>query len=81
VVVQCDTQMMLEILHTKVGIPLNIPNIETRSWEELGIESLGLTETCTSLELQLGITLPFEEVLKTINIQELVTFVNAVQAA
>jgi acyl carrier protein len=74
-----NTQMMLEILHTKVGIPLNIPNIETRTWDELGIESLGLTETCTSLELQLGITLPLEEVLKTANIRELVAFVNTVQ--
>lgn len=74
-----NTQMMLEILHTKVGIPLNIPNVEICTWDELGIESLGLTETCTSLELQLGITLPLEEVLKTANIRELVAFVNAVQ--
>ena len=77
----CTVQMMTEILHNKVGMPLNIPNVEVRAWEELGIESLGLTETCTTLELQLGITLPFEEALETKNIQEFVTFVNASQAA
>lgn len=78
---QCTIQMMTDILHTKVGIPLDIPNIETLSWEELGVESLGLTETCTSLEFQLGIVLPFDDVLQTKNIQEFVTFVNSVQAA
>lgn len=77
---RCDTQAMVAILHSKVGIPLNTPNIDTTSWEEMGVESLGLTEVCASLEYQLGITIPHEEALSMKNIQEFIAFVNSIQA-
>lgn len=74
---RCTTQFLLEILHAKVGVPLTIPNIETASWEEIGVESLGLTEVCTSLENSLGISIEHEEILTRKNVQEVVTFVNS----
>jgi len=77
---RCSVQFLLETLHSKVGVPLSVPNIDSASWEELGIESLGLTEVCTSLEIAFGIDIPHEEALTTNNVQELVAFVNAVQA-
>ena len=75
---RCTTQFFLETLHAKVGVPLNIANIETAPWEELGVESLGLTEVCTSLEHTFGITIVYEEALTKGNVQELVAFVNAI---
>ncbi len=75
---RCSVQNMIAILHAKVGVPPGTPNIDTASWEELGVESLGLTEVCTSLEHQLGIAIPQEEAFSTHNIQELVTFVNSI---
>lgn len=77
---RCSTQMMIDILHARVGVPPNTPNIDTVSWEELGVESLGLTEVCSSLEYQLNITVPQEEAFSTRNIQEFVAFINAIQA-
>jgi len=77
---RCSVQLMVDLLHAKVGVPLNIPNINTASWEEMAVESLGLTEVCASLEHKLGIAIPSEEVLSTNNIQELVAFVNSIQA-
>ncbi|MHB8595576.1 MAG: acyl carrier protein [Ktedonobacteraceae bacterium] len=74
---RCNIESMIAILHAKVGVPLDTPNINTASWEEIGVESLGLTEICTSLEHKLGIAIPHEEVLALKNVQELVTFVNA----
>jgi acyl carrier protein len=77
---RCSVQLMLDLLHAKVGVPLNTPNIETASWEELGVESLGLTEVCTSLEHAFGIEIPNEEALSMKNVQELVAFVNSIAA-
>lgn len=77
---RCSMQLLLDILNSKVGVPLSTPNIETASWEELGVESLGLTEVCTSLEHTFGIELPHEEALSMRNAQELVTLVNSVAA-
>lgn len=74
---RCSIQFLLQTLHSKVGVPLNAPNIDTASWEELGVESLGLTEVCSSLEHTLEIAIPHEEALVTKNAQELVAFVNA----
>ncbi len=74
---RCNIESMITILHAKVGVPLDTPNINTASWEEIGVESLGLTEICTSLEHKLGIAIPHEEVLALKNVQELVAFVNA----
>ncbi len=76
----CTVHSMIGILHTKVGVPLDTPNIATASWEEIGVESLGLTEICTSLGHQLGIYIPHEEALITKNVQDLVAFVNAIEA-
>ncbi|MBA2396485.1 MAG: acyl carrier protein [Ktedonobacteraceae bacterium] len=77
---RCSVQLMVDLLHAKVGVPLNTPNINTASWEDMAVESLGLTEVCASLEHTLGITIPSEEVFSTNNIQELVAFVNSIQA-
>ena len=75
---RCSLQFMIDILHSKVGVPLNTPNIDTASWEEMGVESLGLTEVCTSLEHKLGIVLPQEEAFSMRNVRELVAFVNSI---
>lgn len=77
---RCSVQLMLDLLHAKVGVPLNTPNIDTASWEELGVESLGLTEVCTNLEHAFGIEIPHEEALSMKNVQELVAFVNSIAA-
>lgn len=77
---RCSTQSLVALLHAKVGVPPDTPNIDTATWEELGVESLGLTEICSSLEHGLGITIPHEEVLSLKNVQELVAFVNAIEA-
>lgn len=73
----CTSALVIEILATKVGVPANTPHIDTATWEELGVESLGLSETVSSLSLELGIELPHEEALVTKNVQDLVTLVNA----
>lgn len=75
---RCDVQVILDLLHSKVGVPLNTPNGDTASWEELGVESLGLTEVCTSLEHKFGIVIPQTETFR--NVQELVAFVNSIAA-
>ncbi|HLJ33169.1 MAG TPA: acyl carrier protein [Ktedonobacteraceae bacterium] len=77
---RCNIESLLDILHAKVGVPRDTPNIDTASWEEIGVESLGLTEVCTSLEHKLGIAIPHEEVLVLKNVQELVAYVNAIEA-
>lgn len=77
---RCSVEVLLDILHSKVGVPLNTPNIDTATWEELGVESLGLTEVCTSLEHKFGLTIPQEEAFSQQNVQELVMFVNSLQA-
>lgn len=77
---RCSIELMIDLLHAKVGVPLNTPNINTANWEDMAVESLGLTEVCTSLENTLGITIPSEEALLTKNIQELVAYVNTLQA-
>jgi acyl carrier protein len=77
---QCTVQLVIDLLHSKVGVPLDIPNLETASWEELGVESLALTEVCTGLEHTLGTTIPHEEALTMKNVQELVAFANSLQA-
>lgn len=77
---RCNIEILLDILHAKVGVPRDTPNIDTASWEEIGVESLGLTEVCTSLEHKLGIAIPHEEVLVLQNVQELVAYVNAIEA-
>lgn len=74
---RCSVRFLLDTLHAKVGVPLNIPDIETASWEDLGVESLGLTEVYTSLEHAFGIDIQHEEALTRNNVQELVAFVNA----
>lgn len=76
---QCAAATVIDILHKKVGVPLDTPNLETASWEELGVESLGLTETFSSLEQLLDIWLPHEEALQTQNVQELVSFINSLR--
>lgn len=74
---RCSIEFLLQTLHSKVGVPLSAPNIDTASWEELGVESLGITEVCTSLEYMLEVTIPHEQALTTKNAQELATLVNA----
>lgn len=75
----CDIQTLIDILHTKVGVPLDTPNIATDPWEEIGVDSLALTEVCTNLEHKLGITIPQEGAFSTKNVQELITFVNSMR--
>lgn len=73
---QCTAEMIIDILEEKVGVPSTIPFIRTRSWEDLGVESLGLTEVYSNLEQELDVAIPDEQASKTKNIQELVVLVN-----
>ncbi|GHO65471.1 hypothetical protein KSC_043630 [Ktedonobacter sp. SOSP1-52] len=72
----CTTAMVIDILATKVGVPANTPGIDTADWEAIGVESLGLAETISTLSLTLGVDLPHEEILTATNVQELVMLVN-----
>lgn len=74
---KCTSQIVIDILQTKVGVPANTPGIETAAWEELGVESLGLSETFACLTLNMGFQVPHEEALQTQNVQELVSLINA----
>jgi len=73
----CTAEIVISMLHTKVGVPLETPNIDTASWEELGVESLGLSELFATLEHSLGINISFQDALGTNNVQELVAMVNS----
>jgi len=73
---KCTPEIVIDILEEKVGVPADTPGIETASWDELGVESLGLSETFASLELNLGFQVPHEEALTTHNVQELVSLIN-----
>ncbi|WP_165423065.1 phosphopantetheine-binding protein [Ktedonosporobacter rubrisoli] len=70
----CTT--IIEILHKKVGIPIDILDSEKRSWDELGVDSLGITEVCASLEHSQGIHISHEQALQTKNIDDFITLVN-----
>lgn len=73
---KCTPAIVVDILQAKVGVPANTPGIETATWEELGVESLGLSETFATLELNMGFQVPHEEALQTQNVQELVALIN-----
>jgi acyl carrier protein len=73
---QCTSEMVITILQAKVGVPADTPGIETATWDELGVESLGLAETFASLELTMGFQVPHEEALQTKNVLELVSLIN-----
>lgn len=73
---KCTSKIVIDILQTKVGVPADTPGIETATWEELGVESLGLSETFASLELSMGFQVPHEEALQTHSVQELVALIN-----
>jgi len=74
---RCTPAIVIDILQTKVGVPANTPGIETASWEELGVESLGLSETFATLEINMGFQVPHEKALQTQNVQELVALINS----
>lgn len=73
---RCTSAMVIDILQTKVGVPASTPGIETATWEDLGVESLGLSETFASVALCTGVELPHEKALSARNVQELVSLVN-----
>jgi acyl carrier protein len=72
----CTPEVIINILEEKVGIPKETPDIEKASWDTLGVESLGLTETLAGLEQELGVVLPHEKAMQTKNVQELVALIN-----
>jgi acyl carrier protein len=74
--IQCTQALVIEILETRVGIPSDTPGIDTATWSELGVESLGLSEASSILSLTLEVEIPHEEALLTQNIQELVDLAN-----
>lgn len=69
--------IVMDVLHQKVGIPTTIPDSEDLSWDELGVDSIGLTEACANLERLLNVEIPQEQLLSTKNIKELVILFNA----
>jgi acyl carrier protein len=72
----CTDEKVIALLNEKVGVPADIANIETATWKELGLESLALSEVFTNLEIDLDIEIPFDQAMKTKNVQELVSFIN-----
>lgn len=73
----CTAELVIDILATKVGVPADTPHIDQATWEELGVESLGLSEACANLERALGITISQEEASQTNDIDELVSLINS----
>jgi acyl carrier protein len=73
----CTPDLVIDILEKKVGVPADTPEIDTATWEELGVDSLGLSEVFASLWHLLDVELPHEEALRTANVLELVSLVNA----
>lgn len=73
----CNTETVVAVLHESVGLPNGIANVEKLSWDELGVDLLGLTETVSTLERTLKITLPAEAAIKTQNVEELVSWINS----
>lgn len=73
----CTPAMVIDILETKVGVPADTPAIDTAPWEDLGVDSLGLSEVFANLWHLLGIEIPQEEAIHAGNVQELVSLVNA----
>jgi len=69
--------MVIDLLTIKVGVPTNTPAIDTASWEDLGVDSLGLSEVFAGIWNLLGVEIPHEEAIHTTNVQELVALVNA----
>jgi len=74
---RCTPDLIIHILSTKVGVPANTPDIDTARWEELGVDSLGLSEVFANLSHHFDIEIPHEEALHTANVAELVLVVNA----
>ena len=72
----CTNEKVITLLQERVGIPGNTEGIESATWEELGVESLGLSEIFSSLENELDIEIPFDQAMKTRNVEELVSFIN-----
>jgi len=68
--------MVIDILEEKVGVPSTTPSIHTATWEDLGVESLGLTEVYSNLEQTLSIVIPDDQASEARNIQELVALIN-----
>ena len=69
--------IVMKILHEKVGIPTTIPDSENLSWDELGVDSIGLTEACANLERLLNVEVPQGQIMSTKNIKELVMLFNS----
>jgi len=69
--------MVIDIWQKKVGVPAHAPGSETATWEELGVESPGLSETLATLELGMGRGQPYDQGLRTGNAQERVALMNA----
>jgi len=38
----CNSEIVIDILETKVGVPASTLGIETTTWEELGVDSLSV---------------------------------------
>jgi acyl carrier protein len=73
----CTSEFVIDILSKKVGIPADTPNIHKATWEEIGVESLGLSEACANLERAFGIAISQDDASQTTNVQELVSLVNS----
>ena len=72
----CTTETVYTILTSKVGVPVSTPQSEASSWEELEVDSLGITETVLSLEQELHVTIPDGDALRTRTVGELIDLVN-----
>ena len=75
----CTVEAVVDILHTKVGVPREKLTDEGAAWEDVGVDSLGITETVLALEQEFAITIPDQQAFQTHNIGELVSLVNTIQ--
>ncbi|HEU5373994.1 MAG TPA: acyl carrier protein [Ktedonobacteraceae bacterium] len=73
----CTAETVIALMREKVGLPDNMVDIATLSWEDLGVDSLGLLEMVRALERTFAVSLSQEQVVQTPNVEALVALINA----
>ena len=70
-------QKVKEILAEQLGVDINKISLETNVATDLGADSLDLVEILMSLEDEIGVSIPDEEIAEIKTVKQIVDFVNA----
>lgn len=73
----CTPELVVEILHERVGVPADVPQLAEATWQQLGVDSLALAEVCAALERTLECEIEDGAVYKTQSVPELVALINS----